>query len=455
MDNNTIAAISTPFAQGGIGVIRISGPEAKGIASKVFKSACAKSILHMQGYRAMFGHVFDEDGEIDEAILLNFNAPHSYTGEDVIEISVHSGLYILKRVLRAVINAGAKLAEGGEFTKRAFLNGKISLTQAESVMDLISAQSGQAAHAALMAKEGAIFEQIYKIKGELLDLIAHISAWIDYPEEDIIDISKEEIKNVILNVKDCLKKLESTFDVGKILKEGINTVIIGKPNVGKSTLMNLLVGTTKSIVTDIPGTTRDVIEENILLDDVMLNIFDTAGIRDTLDLVEKQGVYLAQQKIEVADIILAVFDNSREFDEEDESVINQLDANKTIAIINKIDLVCKLDVNKIVNKIPNVIMVEGNNIKSKEIISAAVKQVLNLKNIDPSAVIISNERQLFCIKNAIKNIGDVLNSIENNYTYDAIAVSIEAVIDSLLELTGEQVSESVVNKVFAKFCVGK
>lgn len=455
MDNTTIAAISTPFAQGGIGIIRISGPQAKDIANKVFKSTYVKSILHMEGYRALFGHIFDKDGIIDEAILLNFNTPHSYTGEDVIEISVHSGLYILKRGLRAIINAGAKLAEGGEFTKRAFLNGKISLTQAESVMDLISAQSGQAAHAALMAKDGAIFEQICKIKCKLLDVLAHISAWIDYPEEDIIDINREEIIKVILDTKDCLTKLESTFDVGKILKEGINTVIIGKPNVGKSTLMNLLAGTNKSIVTDIPGTTRDVIEENILLDDIMLNIFDTAGIRDTIDLVEKQGVYLAQQKIKMADIILAVFDNSRKFDEEDESIINQLKGKKTIAIINKIDLSCNFDANKVIKKIPHVIMVEGNNIKSREIISDKIQQVLSLKNIDPSAIIISNERQLYCVKNSIKNINSVIYSIKNNYTYDAIAISIEEVLDSLMELTGEQISENVINRVFSKFCIGK
>ena len=455
MFSDTIAAISTPFAQGGIGIIRISGVDAKKVASKVFRSIAGKDIEKLAGYTALFGFVFDSSGEFDEAILLNFNKPRSYTGEDVVEISVHSGLYILKRVLRAALNAGARLAEEGEFTKRAFLNGKLSLTQAESVMDLISAQSGQAVNAALNLKKGIVFKEISEIINTLVKIDAHISAWVDYPEEDIIDIDKNDILKSILDIKSNLVTLADTFDISRILKGGINTAIIGKPNVGKSTLMNLLSGTNKSIVTDIPGTTRDVIEENILLDDIVLNLFDTAGLRETSDIVEQHGVCLAKEKIKEADIILAVFDNSREFDEQDEVILKEVHNKKTIAVINKIDLPSKLNCNKILEKIKNTVAVDSYSIKTKVIIANKIKQVLNIEHLDSSTMIISNERQLQCIRSAINSIENIINTVNSGYMFDAISVDIESTIDKLMELTGEKVSESVVNQVFKNFCVGK
>lgn len=455
MFSDTIAAISTPFAQGGIGIIRISGADAKKVASKVFRSIAGKDIEKLAGYTALFGFVFDSSGEFDEAILLNFNKPRSYTGEDVVEISVHSGLYILKRVLRAALDAGARLAEEGEFTKRAFLNGKLSLTQAESVMDLISAQSGQAVNAALNLKKGIVFKEISEIINTLVKIDAHISAWVDYPEEDIIDIDKNDILKSILDIKSNLVTLADTFDISRILKGGINTAIVGKPNVGKSTLMNLLSGTNKSIVTDIPGTTRDVIEENILLDDIVLNLFDTAGLRETSDIVEQHGVCLAKEKIKEADIILAVFDNSREFDEQDKVILKEVHNKKTIAVINKIDLPSKLNCNKILEKIKNTVAVDSYSIKTKVIIANKIKQVLNIEHLDSSTMIISNERQLQCIRSAINSIENVINTINSGYTFDAISVDIESTIDKLMELTGEKVSESVVNQVFKNFCVGK
>ena len=455
MFKDTIAAISTPFAQGGIGIVRISGPDAKNIASKVFKSVTNKSIYNLSGYQALFGNVFDVDGDFDEAVLLNFNQPHSYTGEDVIEISVHSGLYILKRLLRATIDAGARLADSGEFTKRAFLNKKISLTQAEAVMDLISAQNSQSANAAYMIKKGAIYNYILKIIKSLVKLDAHISAWIDYPEEDVVDVSLSEITKIILKAKSDLEFLRSTFDIGKIIKEGVNTVIIGKPNVGKSTLMNLLSGVNKSIVTDIPGTTRDIIEENVLLDDIMLNLYDTAGLRETTDIVEQQGVLLAKDKIKEADVVLAVFDNSRKFDKEDELILDQIKDKNCIAIINKSDLIAKLDQDKIKNKITDIVMVNSKNIKTKKIISDKIKECFKIKNIDPSAVIISNERQLYCIKNAIKSLENALKTLNNGFTYDVISLDIEETISHLMELTGEKVSDKVIDEIFNNFCVGK
>lgn len=455
MLNDTIAAISSPFAQGGIGVIRISGPESKNIANKVFKSISSKSVFSLSGYQALFGNVFDRDGDFDEAILLNFNKPHSYTGEDVVELSVHSGLYILKRLLRAVIEAGARLADAGEFTKRAFLNDKMSLTEAESVMDLISAQSNQALVAALGTKRGVIFNKIVDIIDELTTLVAHISAWIDYPDEDVIDITKESILNTVLDIKNKINYLISTFDTGRLLREGIKIVIVGKPNVGKSTLMNLLSGYNKSIVTDIPGTTRDIIEENILLDDVLVNLLDTAGLRETDDVVEKTGVVLAKEKIQESDIVLAVFDNSRKFDEEDEITLKQLTDKKTIAVINKSDLPSELNIDEIAKNISNIIRVSGNNIKTKKIISDEIKKVFKIENLDPSSVIISNERQLCCLKNAVIEINKAIDSINKDFTYDAISVDIESAIECLIELTGQKVSDNIIDKVFSKFCVGK
>lgn len=464
MVNDTIAAISTPFAQGGIGIIKISGSNAKVVAAKVFKSTTGKSVSSLTGYQALFGHVFDDDGVFDEAVLLNFNGPRSYTGEDVVEISVHSGLYILKRVLRAVLKSGARLAEGGEFTKRAFINGKMTLTEAESVMDLISAQNKQAANAALMVKQGAVFKSIVEITNQLVEISANISAWMDYPEEDIINISKSEIKNQILQIKKELMDLASTFDMGRIFKEGINVVIIGKPNVGKSTLMNLLSGSNRSIVADIPGTTRDVIEENILLDDLLLNLSDTAGLRETEDVVERQGVLLAKQKIQEADVVLAVFDSSRDFDSQDRDILKQIEDKLSIMVVNKIDLISdsgpQFDLDHEIKEFgadfgKNIIKVSGNDLNTRNVVSEKIKEVLNIKNIDSTTVVISNERQLCCINNALKNIENVINSIENDYTYDAILIDVEFVIESLLELTGERVSDRVVEGIFSKFCVGK
>ena len=455
MNEETIAAISTPFAQGGIGIIRISGSLAKNVASKVFKSINSKSIHTLDGYQALFGRVFDKDGDIDEAILLNFNAPYSYTGEDVIELSVHSGLYILKRVLRAVIESGARLAQCGEFTKRAFLNGKISLTEAEAVMDLISAHNSQAANAALLVKDGAIHNQISNKIDELVELVGKITAWIDYPEEDLISINRSEIIFGISKIRDNLSTLESNFDTGKIIKEGISVVIAGKPNVGKSTIMNLISGYEKSITTQIPGTTRDIIEENVLLDDIMINLFDTAGLRETADIVEQHGVSLAYKKLNQADIVLLVFDNSARFNIEDENLINIIKGIPTIAIINKFDLKSNLELSKIKNLYNNVITISATDIKSKEIISNEIKNILNLKYLKMNTMFLSNERQLYLVKDAIYHLDDAINSLKTGLTYDAIVVCIETAIEFLSQLTGKNVTDMVINEIFSNFCVGK
>ncbi|MBQ2568823.1 MAG: tRNA uridine-5-carboxymethylaminomethyl(34) synthesis GTPase MnmE, partial [Ruminococcus sp.] len=316
-DNSTIAAISTAQGEGGIGVIRISGTDATAVADRVFQNIRHRKLSDMSGYTAAFGKIIKDGEELDEAVALVFRAPHSYTGEDVVELSCHGGIYITQQVLRAVLEAGAKPAQAGEFTKRAFLNGKIDLTEAEAVIDIISAKNRSAARAALSVKEGALRRRITQVKDDLLALAAHLSAWADYPEEDIAEVTDEMILTVCKSAEAALSRLLATYDSGQAVKQGIDTVIAGRPNVGKSTLMNLLSGYEKSIVTAIPGTTRDIVEDTVVAGDVMLRLSDTAGLRDTDDAVEKIGVDRAKQRLEQCGLLLAVFDNSRALEDFD------------------------------------------------------------------------------------------------------------------------------------------
>ena len=362
--NTTIAAISTAQGEGGIGVIRISGGGATAVADKVFQNINGRRLSDMRGYTAAFGNIVSRGETLDEAVALVFRAPHSYTGEDVVELSCHGGMYITKLVLRAVLEAGAVPAEAGEFTKRAFLNGKLDLTEAEAVMDIISAKSRSAARTAVSIKEGALRKIITEVKDELLSLTAHLSAWADYPEEDIAEVSEGDIRSVCEHAEKTLQHLLETYDMGQAVKQGIDTVIAGRPNVGKSTLMNLLSGYEKSIVTDIPGTTRDVVEDTVLVGDVILRLSDTAGLRDTDDAVEKIGVERARKKLGQCGLLLAVFDNSRELDGEDLDLMDLSSEVPTIAIINKSDLENQLDLNKIKNKISNIVFISAAKAKA-------------------------------------------------------------------------------------------
>lgn len=455
MKNLTIAAISTAQGEGGIGVIRISGDDALVIADKIFTPVSNKRITQMKGYTSAFGKVCDNGEVIDEAVALVFKAPHSYTGENVVEISCHGGIYITQQVLRAVLNNGAVPAQAGEFTKRAFLNGKIDLTEAEAVIDIINAKSRGAARAALCVKDGAIRTRIDKIKESLLTITAHLSAWADYPEEDIAEVTDEEIFTACDDAIKVLKNLLDTYDSGQAVKQGIDTVIAGRPNVGKSTLMNLLSGYEKSIVTDIAGTTRDVVEEIVVLGDVILRLSDTAGLRNTEDTVEKIGVDKAKKRLEQCTLLLAVFDNSVELDDEDIRLIESAEKVHTIAIINKTDLEQKLNIEYIKSKIKSVIYISALGGEGREELTKAVENIVGTANLNPSEGILSNERQRLAVKNAYDSIIEAKSALDLGFTYDAVTVSLEDAISELLELTGEKTSDEVIDRVFHNFCVGK
>lgn len=455
MSEKTIAAISTAQGEGGIGVIRISGEKALEIADKVFKSVNNKKITEMKGYTASFGKICQNNEEIDEAVALVFKAPHSYTGEDVVELSCHGGIYITRQVLRTVLDAGAVPAQAGEFTKRAFLNGKIDLTEAEAVIDIISAKSKSAARAALFVKDGVLRKKIDMIKEDLLTLASHLSAWADYPEEDIADVTDDMIFDTCDKAKAVLQNLLDTYDSGQAVKQGIDTVIAGRPNVGKSTLMNLLSGYEKSIVTDIPGTTRDIVEDTVLVGDVILRLSDTAGLRDTDDTVEKIGVDRAKKRLEQCGLLLAVFDNSRELDNDDRDLLEMAKDVPSIAIINKTDLPQKVDISYIQSQISIIVYISASNGEGKDELVKAVEEIAGTAKLNPSEGILSNERQRIAVSNALKSVVEAKTALECGMTFDAVTVSLEDAISELLELTGEKTSDEVVDRVFHNFCVGK
>ena len=456
--NDTVAAVSTPRAAGGISVIRISGEAALDIADRIFTPvSCSEKPSEMKGYTCAYGYYTDENGrKIDDGILSVFRAPRSYTGEDVVEASCHGGIFVTEKLLRRIYSCGASPAGGGEFTKRAFLNGKMTLTQAEGVMDIISAD-GEAYHRCASAlREGRLFKRINAVSGKLIHLLGEIAAWVDYPEDDIPEVSDENLIGTVREVYYELCDIGSTYDYGRIIREGINTVIVGKPNVGKSTLMNLLAGCERSIVTDIAGTTRDIVEESVRLGDIVLRLSDTAGIRSTDDVIEGIGVERAEEKLRTAELVIAVFDNSRELDEDDMRIIGNCESCRNkIAVINKCDEENRLNVKNITLHFDDVIEIsakDGIGINN-------IQKVLYDKFINNSIIkddtVIANERQKRCLDGAIKCVDEAIKAIEFGDTLDAVNIILDDAENHLLELTGERTSEAVVNEVFSHFCVGK
>lgn len=455
MNNSTIAAISTAQGAGGIGVIRISGDNAIEIADKVFKGVNKKKLAEYKGYTAGFGYIYDNGEKIDEAVALVFLAPHSYTGENVVELSCHGGIYITKQVLRAVFNAGAVPAQAGEFTKRAFLNGKMDLTESEAVMNIISAKGKAAARAALSCKEGNLRKKLDNIAAKLIDDGAHISAWVDFPEEDVPDVEDDRLIESFTNAKDELNRFISLYDAGRAVTQGIDTVIVGKPNVGKSTLMNLLSGCERSIVTDIPGTTRDIIEETVVIGNVILRLSDTAGLRETDNLVEKIGVEKTRDRINSCGLVLAVFDGSNPLSDDDIELLESIQNLPAIAVVNKGDINKSEEIEKIKKYIDNVVEISAKQGDGLTLLEENVEKICGTSDFNPSDPIIANERQLVQVKNSVAALDECINAIQLGFGLDAVAVALNDAIDSLLEITGKKAADSVIDTVFETFCVGK
>ena len=452
---STIAAIATPNAAGGIGIVRLSGEDAIVIAEQCFRVFSGKKVSEMKGYTAAYGEVFDSEGPIDEAVLLVYRAPKSYTGENVAELCCHGGLFLLQKVLRAVLALGAVPAEAGEFTKRAFLNGKMDLAQAESVMNVVSAQGEAALNAARNTLQGDVSKKIASVAALLVTAAAGLAAWADYPDEDIPEVENGELLKTVTAAEGELNRLIARYDSGKAVTQGVNTVICGKPNVGKSTLMNLLSGYSRSIVTSVAGTTRDVVEETVRVGDILLRLADTAGLRDTDDEVESIGVSIAKERIETADLVLAVFDSSRALTEDDYSLLEQCKDKRCVAVVNKSDLPAAFAVEEIKRAVPHTVVISAKDPAGADTLKTALEQALGTAGLDFSQEMLAGERQLRCAKNASACLQEAREALETGLTVDAVNVSIDCALNELYALTGQKATEETVNEVFRRFCVGK
>ena len=456
MQESTIAAIATAPGAGGIAIVRLSGPESYAIAARVFHPANPKKkVQDAKGYTALFGAFVEGEDAFDEGVALFFRAPHSYTGEDVVELSCHGGSAVARRLVEACIAAGAAPAAPGEYTRRAFLNGKLSLTQAEAVMDLISADGKQGAALANASLSGALAKKIGAEKEALTALQAHLAAWVDFPEEDVPELDDDHLRTVLGGVEQELDTLIQNYDAGAVLREGVDCAIVGRPNAGKSTLLNLLAGFDRAIVTPVAGTTRDVVEQAVRLGDVRLNLFDTAGLRETDDAIEAEGIRRSWKKLDEAGLILAVFDGSEPLTKEDFALAQRCAGRPAIALINKEDKPTQFDAEAIAPYFAMVLPVCCQEEGARRLISAAVARLLGTNQIDPHAASLSGQRQLAAATRARDAVAGALDAANGGFGLDAVSVCVDDALDALCDLTGENASETVINEVFERFCVGK
>lgn len=454
---STIVAISTAIGNAGIGIIRLSGEKCFEILDKIF---VPKNKSKVKGYTIKYGNIVDSQSKekIDEVLVSYFVAPRSYTKENMCEINSHGGFVVENRILEECIKNGAILAQPGEFTKRAFLNGRIDLSQAEAVIDVINSKTEKEMQIAQRQLEGSLSKKIKAMKNEVMDLMADIEASIDYPEYDVEETTNKKISETLNKLESELNKLEASFKNGKILKDGIKTAIVGKPNVGKSSLLNLILGENRAIVSNIEGTTRDTIEEYINIKGIPLKIVDTAGIRNTTNEIEQIGVKKSIDNINNAELIIAVFDDSRAFDKEDEKILDLIKNKKAIILINKVDLNKNLikekeEIKKSKNKI-----IEFSTIEEKGLdeLYKTIEEMFKWKEIqNDNSEIITNNRQKQQIILAKKSLENAKNSVFSNMPIDITAICLKEILENLTLITGENISEEIINKIFEKFCLGK
>ncbi|MEJ8555353.1 tRNA uridine-5-carboxymethylaminomethyl(34) synthesis GTPase MnmE [Tepidibacter sp. Z1-5] len=456
--DDTIAAIATAPGEGGIGIVRISGEKALDIAESVFESVNKKSIKDYNPRTLIYGNIIEDGKIIDEVLLAYMKGPHTYTKEDVIEINCHGGFISVKKILELVLKKGARLAEGGEFTKRAFLNGRIDLSQAEAVMDIINAKTDLSYNVAQSQLEGSLSFKIKELRNKVTELLAHVEVAIDFPDEDVEHITYENLYNKSKELRKEITNLYETSETGKIIRDGLKTVIVGKPNVGKSSLLNAILKESRAIVTDIPGTTRDVIEEFVNINGIPLRIIDTAGIRETEDIVEKIGVQKSRESFESADLAILVLDASRCLSVEDIDILENVKNKNTIVLINKTDLENKIDEDKIKEYVDEKRIIKISALERKGIdkLENEIADMVYKGNVSQGdSVMITNVRHKDSLERAIKSINDAINAIEDNMALDFIEVDLKNIWDYLGEVSGDTVSEDLLDTIFRDFCIGK
>ena len=455
--NSVIAAISTPAGKGGIGIVRISGDEALAVAGRVFRAKNRKDPTTMKGYTAAFGTVHKPSGElIDQAILLCFRAPKSYTGEDVAEIQCHGGEAAVQEVLRAVLDSGAEPAGRGEFTRRAFLSGRISLTEAEAVMEIVNAASAQGERAAASQAEGSLARRTQEYRDRILAVQTQIAAEIDFPEEDVDEADREQLTEEVTGLASDLSSLIKKYDAGQKLLRGIPAAIVGSPNVGKSTILNLISGYEKAIVSPEAGTTRDIIEEQVTLGGLTLMLADTAGIRENASgEVERIGIDRARSRLLRSSLILAVFDVSRPLDEDDLALIGELRDRQVLAVINKNDLPAVADTEKLKEAFPSWVEISAVEEGALEKLENAIAEMAGVSGFDTDSPLLANERQRRCAVRAYDALSEAAGALQKGYTLDVCYALLDEALSVLYELSGENASEEVIDAVFRDFCVGK
>ncbi|GMQ58602.1 tRNA uridine-5-carboxymethylaminomethyl(34) synthesis GTPase MnmE [Vallitalea sediminicola] len=460
MVNNTIAAISTSLSASGIGIIRISGEDAIIIADKLFVSKKNKRLIKEKTHTIHYGNIIDPNSDeiIDEVLVSVMKEPNTYTKEDIIEINCHGGVIVMQKILHIVLSNGARLAEPGEFTKRAFLNGRMDLSSAEAVIDIINAKTNLSLESSVNQLKGNIYREITTLRSKLLELIAHIEASIDYPEYDYEELSEDKVLNNLDVINEKVSKLLNSADDGKIIREGIKTVIVGKPNVGKSSLMNALLNEDRAIVTDVAGTTRDVLEEYMNIKGIPLRIIDTAGIRKTEDIVEKIGVNKSEELVEEADLIVMMLDASSDLTEEDRYIFNLIKDKKTIILLNKIDLLVKITEEFIIKEVKNACIIPTSlkNKKGLDDLQKAIKDMFLIGDINfNDNLYITNIRHKVSIENAIESLKAVKESIKIGMPEDCWSIDLKNSYDYLGEITGDSVSDDIIHQIFSQFCLGK